>query len=503
MALDPTIPLRGTMTNPDALVQAQNISSSQQDMAQSRQMQPLKVKAAKQQIAGEDLTQLQKKNEITLGILRTVVDQPSYDKARQYAASVGLDTSRFPDAYDPNVIKQAQYGAMTAAQAINNMLRESNQRLQAGIKTGDPTQFQPQSIMGTTPPAAKPAGSYGLAPPAEQADEEILNEAAATYGDQQPTAPPSNVPPPLPPAAAAPTQSFPADAVQPSAASAPVQAPQSGIPVKGPTETVQAYDARLKASGDIDTIKIMDAAAAEGKPITYTQATALKQGKMTALQNGEVQPLPGAMKTEAAMESNKTAAGKKGEASSAITDEINSVADQALYTKRIATEMKQLSQGLTTGNLAPLKAKLGAWAVALGLPEDQISQELGNVGDAQAMSKLTAQLATQAMKTFTNRGTQMEFATFMANNPNIAMTPDGFNKVIDFVDKTADMPLQKQAQFMEWKRGRAPEEYQDFSAAWNQHMLKNMQSTLTSPATPQADEWNTTPSGIKYKKVTK
>lgn len=175
-------------------------------------------------------------------------------------------------------------------------------------------------------------------------------------------------------------------------------------------------------------------------------------------------------------ESQKTALG--------IQKDINDDADTAIKTKRILGEMGTLSQSMTPGKYAGFNKAVAEWKIANGIGTDA-DQALAT--SSQGIDKLTAQLATQAMTEFTKRGTQMEFKTFLQNNPNIGMTPGGFQTLLSYMDKTSDIPLKKQQDFIQWKapngKQRPLSEYPDFDGQWNQQFQQNIGSTLQAPIT--------------------
>lgn len=515
MALDPSIALQGTMTNPNAMVEGAQIQGMQQQQQQSAQLQPYKVLSAQQDtnqaaqlnpiaVQTAKLSALKQKMDLSLSLLATVVDPLSYKKAIDTAKTYGLDTSRFPDNYDPRVIQQAQYAGMTAAQRVNDQLRAANVAAIAGAKVGDPTQFmQPGSagaqVLGlSSPRVPEAAPSVPTAPIQGSNTESVLPPPVV----QQAVQANPNAAPVLPQNGLDPEQEFQQAraAQQQTLAQTGQLANNNSIPQKGPTETVQAFNARLKASGDVATNQIMDEAAQRGQPITRAQAIAIKDGRSSAMDTtGKVNPLPGAAESEATLSNAKD----EGAQSVKISQDINDKAMAALQTKRTLTEMQNLAQNVNTGNFAPVLSKLGAWGVSLGIPEDTVQQYLNGVrpGNAQDLNKLTAVLAGQALKQFSNRGTQMEFSTMLAQNPNIALTPDGFNQMINFLQKNTDQPLAEQAAFMQWKQGKSPKDYQDFPAEWTQQQLKNISSTLPAaqPSTPNAAQGTTarqTPSSI-------
>jgi hypothetical protein len=157
---------------------------------------------------------------------------------------------------------------------------------------------------------------------------------------------------------------------------------------------------------------------------------------------------------------------------------LNEAAENALEGKRTISEMANLLPNFTPGKGAPVLAAMGAVAQALGVPADFVQQHTGmNVGDAEAFQKGTAALATEAAKRVSSRVTQMEFQTFMKNNPNWMLTPEGVKRVMDFMDKGFDQPLAMQNEFSQWSKANPADRWHiDFPAHWNQQQIEKIKS---------------------------
>jgi hypothetical protein len=183
---------------------------------------------------------------------------------------------------------------------------------------------------------------------------------------------------------------------------------------------------------------------------------------------------------------SRAAAERSGMNAGDVQKQIDDEASTALQSRKILGEMRTLATDFTPSKVAPMKRLLGEWAQALNLPGNW-SEEIKAAESQQALQKLTAQMATAAMKSFTSRGTQMEFKTFLANNPNAELTSGGFQKVLEFMDRTAAAPLEKQAAYMEWRRTNPLEKSQDFLAEWN----KRQNAELKAPATSTAPKMPT------------
>jgi hypothetical protein len=201
-------------------------------------------------------------------------------------------------------------------------------------------------------------------------------------------------------------------------------------------------------------------AAEPDKPIDVDITLGGRRAKLT------LQPLGGRGFTTGQSTEARSAQEKSGTNAGDVQSQIDTEAAGALQSRKILGEMRVLSQDFTQGKVAPFKRALGEWAQALKLPGDW-SQEIKVAESQQALQKLTAQMATAAMKQFTNRGTQMEFKTFLQNNPNAELTPGGFQKVLEFMDSTANASLQKQQAYVEWRKMNPVERSQDFLAEWN------------------------------------
>jgi hypothetical protein len=82
----------------------------------------------------------------------------------------------------------------------------------------------------------------------------------------------------------------------------------------------------------------------------------------------------------------------------------------------------------------------------------------------------------------------MEFKTFLANNPNAALTPEGFQKVLGFMNMGADQQLQKQQAFSQWAQDKSPAEYQQFEPQWNAKINGDLGNNISTydPATGSA-----------------
>jgi hypothetical protein len=216
-------------------------------------------------------------------------------------------------------------------------------------------------------------------------------------------------------------------------------------------------------------------AAEPDKPIDVDITLGGRRAKLT------LQPLGGRGFTTGQSTEARAAQESSGKQAGSVQSQIDEEANGALQSRRILGEMRGLAEDFTPSKVAPFKRAMGEWAQALKLPGNW-AEEIKAAESQQALQKLTAQMATAAMKQFTNRGTQMEFKTFLANNPNAELTPGGFRKVLEFMDASADASLKKQQAYIDWRKMNPVERSQDFLAEWN----KKQTAELAQPAAPTA-----------------
>jgi len=224
------------------------------------------------------------------------------------------------------------------------------------------------------------------------------------------------------------------------------------------------------------------------KPVDVNITLGGRQAKLT------LQPLSGAGFTAGQSTAAKAAQETSGKNAGNVQSQIDEEAASALQSRKILGEMRALATDFTPSKVAPFKRALGEWAQALNLPGNW-QEEIKAAESQQALQKLTAQMATAAMKSFTSRGTQMEFKTFLQNNPNAELTAGGFQKVLEFMDKTAQTTLDKQQAYQEWRKANPIEKSQDFLAEWN----KKQNAELAAPAQPRGQTFADKPPAKDYR----
>jgi len=187
-----------------------------------------------------------------------------------------------------------------------------------------------------------------------------------------------------------------------------------------------------------------------------------------------------------------------GKAGVAYYQKVMQDATNAYHSRVTLNEMNDLLQNFDPSKVAPMQRFIIQWRNALprGVPGAPSDDEIQKAGSIEDFGKLTAQLATAAMKEFTNRGTQLEFKTFLANNPNAEMTPWGIQRMLSYMDRVSQTSIDKLASFERF-RGRNPQDpsaWLPFENTWTQQLVGAMpaipgqrpqqpgQSTAAAPA---------------------
>jgi hypothetical protein len=149
-------------------LQGQQIQNQQgmQSLQQNQQIMPLKIQQAQQDLQSGKLDMLKKKNDMITQALYGVVDDNTYQRAKAWAQANGLDTSRLPDQYDPQVIQQLRMGSLTANQYIQDQIKLANAGISAARQFGAQggQQYMQGLPIGTMGPQM-PQGSNMVGPP--------------------------------------------------------------------------------------------------------------------------------------------------------------------------------------------------------------------------------------------------------------------------------------------------------------------------------------------------
>lgn len=117
------------MANPFLEAQQGAIQSANmlQERQQNAQIFPLQQKARQLQIDGQQLDIAMKKNDAVLQLLGASVDQPSWERSLSMAQGMGLDVSKIPRMFDPQVKNQLAQMALTTKDRITQAMQERQQ----------------------------------------------------------------------------------------------------------------------------------------------------------------------------------------------------------------------------------------------------------------------------------------------------------------------------------------------------------------------------------------
>lgn len=178
-----------------------------------------------------------------------------------------------------------------------------------------------------------------------------------------------------------------------------------------------------------------------------------------------------------------------------LQKEIDDKAESSIGIRQNLSEMRNLSKNFDPNAANELKLKMGAVAQGLGMPESEVNKFLNtNVGSLGAFQKITAQLAIETVKQISSRATQMEFVKFLENNPNILQSPEGFKRVVDYMDGIAKQHIDKQAEFTKFKEENPASKWVNFPSHYNQTLSKkidegafNSPSPANSPTKTKSD----------------
>lgn len=181
-----------------------------------------------------------------------------------------------------------------------------------------------------------------------------------------------------------------------------------------------------------------------------------------------------------------------GENSIKMQDQIDKEAQEALNLKRGVNQMKEYLKDFTPGKAAGLRQAIAQYQVQLG---SQDPDTIKLAGATEGVDKLAASMALEQMKSLNaigggqngggGGGNRIEFQSLLQNTPNKDLTPAGAQAMLDYLDKGADIPIQRQQEFSKWKVGKTPGQYQDFLPYWNQKQAANLPNTLNQIQTQQ------------------
>lgn len=262
-------------------------------------------------------------------------------------------------------------------------------------------------------------------------------------------------------------------------------------PVSGLADSLARVAGQTTAAKERNTPHIIDNPFSPGRPTVLFPTPPALAGASAPGRSGAASPAsaPGAPRNAAALEAQKVGAKAGVDYSQKLAED----AEAAVNGKRTLSEMGNLLQGFTPGSFAPVLSNIGAAAQSLGVSPATVEKWTNmRPGDAQAFQKGTAALATEAAKQVSSRVTQMEFKTFLQNNPNWMMQPDGIKRVMDFMDKGFDSSIDKQAKFAAWSQTASPDRWAiDFPASYTKQRNADIAAGKTNSVPAQFAPYRT------------
>lgn len=261
----------------------------------------------------------------------------------------------------------------------------------------------------------------------------------------------------------------------------PTKGPVSAAEVPGSTQIAANREAATTAAQKANT-PVQGGTDLQGRPLLTTPQAGpgVKQYFPTSQTIGA--------QTTAAAESQK----KSGSLGQDYANDLAKDSAGAIDVVRGLHEMKNLAKVATPNAANTMKMQLGSMLIAGGADPDSVSAFLHvDIGALQAAAKQTSSLAVASIHQMTNRGTNFDLDTFMRNNPNLAMSPGGYSRVIDYMEKKSKDIIAKQKDFNTWRRtandGKpVPEEdwYSGHTEHWNDRTLKEIESGASNSRPP-------------------
>jgi hypothetical protein len=153
-----------------------------------------------------------------------------------------------------------------------------------------------------------------------------------------------------------------------------------------------------------------------------------------------------------------------------VPQQLNEEAQTALNTRRQLAEVENVGGVINPSKLTEVQQKVGNAMQGVGFSPETVKKWLGNKpGDIEAFNKVSTQLAAEVAKSNFTRVAQQEFLMLLnQGTPGAAQTPEGLGRIVDFLNKSADMSLDKLGEFQKWKKdtGAGPSQYMDFESHW-------------------------------------
>lgn len=177
----------------------------------------------------------------------------------------------------------------------------------------------------------------------------------------------------------------------------------------------------------------------------------------------------------------------RGERIKKYEDGLDQAAAGAKSTLMQLDEAAQAIKQIKTGGGGNVRTEIGSALQALqaagfpGITQEDIDKvSNGNLGASQVFKKIALQLST-TMMTQTLRGggrfTNLEFANFLAANPNLDTDPRAVQKLLDFAGRMSRLTLEEQSAYQKYQtlNAKNPAQYplDQFEPNWNQYLISH------------------------------
>jgi hypothetical protein len=178
----------------------------------------------------------------------------------------------------------------------------------------------------------------------------------------------------------------------------------------------------------------------------------------------------------------------------AYAGELQANSKSALGVLRHTAEIQNLAQTAPPSAANPGRLAVGRVLVAMGADPAWVSQHMGSTADPhmlaalEAAKKQTGEFALDSIHKMTSRGTNFDLQTFMGLNPNLNMgTKEGFDRVVEFINKSMGNEINRFQDFGQWRQGKSPTEWRiGHSLQWDAKERAEIAAGAANSTTPTA-----------------
>lgn len=244
------------------------------------------------------------------------------------------------------------------------------------------------------------------------------------------------------------------------------EAGTTNIPLPGGGFQNQVVPGALENMSNVEQSKAMGKAAAE-PIVVQTPGNPTMSTKANVVNAAQGQPLKGfALQNETQGTEQK----QTGKNLADYTQKVVDTAASSTTLRNNVSQMRQLASTFTPSLLAPAKKKLGEIGIALGMDPEMINKDLGNIGSMQAMGSIIIKMAGQATRQSDAQPSQLQFLKNLESQPGIERTPEGMQKILQWMQDLADYDIAKNKALQHYKDKTGSAE--GFENAWSDYSQK-------------------------------